>query len=254
MGETTKISWCDATFNPWIGCTKVSAGCSHCYAESQNKHYQWVENGWGPNGHRKLTSTANWAKPITWAKQAVRERKTRRVFCASLADVFDSAVNQKWREDLWALIRNTSQDAYQWNVMPIEWLILTKRPENIETMFPDYWLIDPPKYIRIGVTVEDQNNVKRIFELHEYWKGKNFVSYEPALGPIRLPFRVDWLICGGESGAGCRSLDLSWARGIRDWCSAANTPFFMKQLGGHPNKCDDPAEWPEDLRIQEFPR
>jgi protein gp37 len=271
MGETTGISWTNHTFNPWIGCTKVSEGCKLCYAETQNKRYGWTA-GWGKDAPRKRTSTANWKKPIEWAKQAEKDGEIRRVFCASLADVFDAEVPQQWREDLWNLINETGNaemmDVYG---AGLEWLILTKRPENIACMAPDWWLAGPPPYVRLGVTVEDQWHLqKRVPELLKVWGGKNFVSYEPALGLVHfLPFLeespedcseycppdacIQWIICGGESGAGCRPMDLGWARDVRDQCKIAGVPFFFKQIGGHPNKRHDPAEWPEDLRVQEFP-
>ena len=251
MGETSSISWTDATFNPWIGCTKVSQGCKLCYAETQNNRYQWNPAGWGPGATRKRTSAANWKKPNEWAKKARAEGVTRRVFCASLADVFDAEVDQSWRADLFGMI-----DDINARHGGLEWLILTKRPENIDLMLPERWKRDRPDYVRIGVTVEHQETMMRMAYLLAAWKGKNFVSYEPALGPLFLgAFRnsVDWLICGGESGAGCRSFDIEWARSIRDECKQSNIPFFMKQLGGHPDKRHDPAEWPEDLRVQEFP-
>lgn len=272
MGTTTGISWCDHTFNPWIGCTKVSQGCKNCYAETQNKRYNWTA-GWGKGAPRRRTSEANWRKPLEWARAAVRDGVTRRVFCASLADVFDEEVPQEWRADLWNLIRECNySEMYDVYGSGLEWLILTKRPENIARMMPPEWLEYRPNCIRLGVTCEDQENAnKRIHQLFRAWKGPNFISYEPALGPVNFreffvdtPVEVeekrgfitptiDWIICGGESGPGCRPMDLEWARDVRDHCKAAYVPFFMKQLGGHPKKRHDPAEWPADLRIQEFP-
>ncbi len=271
MGEKTGISWCDATFNPWIGCTKVSQGCKFCYAETQNNHYQWNPAGWGPGTPRKRTSAANWAKPIQWAKRAVKDGVIRRVFCASLADVFDAEAPIGARLDLFQLIKATGE------IGGLEWLILTKRPENIEKMMIGSWLSNPPDYIRLGVTAEDQENAdKRISELLRVWKGNNFISYEPALGLVDFTGRtvdqvwmndihdpvfedenvmkVNWIVCGGESGAGCRPMDLMWARSIRNQCADCGVPFFMKQLGGFPDKRHDPAGWPGDLRVQEFPK
>jgi len=256
MGEKTGISWTDHTFNAWIGCAKVSQGCILCYAETQNKRYNWTGGGWGPGAPRQRTSAANWKKPLEWARKARADGVTRRVFCASLADVFDAEVAQEWRIDLWNLIENTGYTG------GLEWLILTKRPENIKSMLPNHWLNYPPGFVRLGLTGEDHPNfVKRIHELLNVWPGNNFVSYEPAIGPIDL-YRaglqvwddpINWLICGGESGAGCRPFDPEWARKVMHQCKADGIPFFMKQLGGHPNKRHDPAEWPEDLRVQEVP-
>jgi protein gp37 len=262
MGQTA-ISWTATvlsdgttlpgyTFNPWIGCTKVSEGCRLCYAETQNKRYGWT-SGWGKGAPRKRTSAANWKKPLEWAKQAVKDRVTRRVFCASLADVFDPEVDQDWRDDLLELMYEASE-----TIGGLEWLVLTKRPENISEMLNYHLLAIAPDWLRIGVTVEHQNQIDRYATLAKAWRGKNFVSYEPALGPLQIIFatyslEIDWVICGGESGAGCRPMDLNWARDARDQCQIAGVPFFFKQIGGFPNKRDDPAEWPEDLRVQEFP-
>lgn len=258
MGETTGISWCDHTFNPWIGCTKVSQGCKFCYAETQNKRYNWTA-GWGPGQPRKRTSAENWKKPIQWAKNAVKDGVIRRVFCASLADVFDLEAPRGARFDLWELIHKCEVIRYEAPLAlgKLEWLILTKRPENIEDMMPAVWLENPPPYIRLGVTCEDQENAdKRIPVLLKVWRGKNFVSYEPAIGPLHMYgsyWPIDWIIVGGESGASCRPFDPEWARHIHWQCRNAGIPFFMKQLGGFPDKHHDPAEWPEDLRVQEFP-
>jgi protein gp37 len=266
MGEKTAISWTDHTFNPWIGCTKLSQGCARCYAESQNKRYNWTA-GWGKGAPRRRTSESNWNKPIQWAKQAVKDGVARRVFCASLADIYDPEVPQEWRDDLWQLIWDVATGV---NVYALEWLILTKRPENIERMTPKWIMEGTPRYIRLGVTAEDQENAnRRIPALLNIWQGKTFVSFEPLLTPIK--FRIDWLpvligdgperfpgidwcIVGGESGANCRPMGLDWARYIRDRCKESCVPFFFKQIGGNPNKRHNPAEWPEDLRIQEFPR
>jgi protein gp37 len=258
MGEISAIAWTDATFNPWIGCTKVSQGCKLCYAETQNNRFKWNPAGWGPGAQRKRTSESYWKKPIQWAKQAAADGVIRRVFCASLADVFDAEAPQEWRADLWELINVTA------NIGGLEWLILTKRPENIERMIPWRWQHLPPDCVRIGFTAEDQENYcRRYNQFIMAWKGKNFVSYEPALGPLvigpnfkteqKVHDRIDWFICGGESGAGCRPFDIEWALDLKTQCKAADIPFFMKQLGGHPDKRHNPEDWPHDLRIREFP-
>jgi protein gp37 len=266
MGETTGIGWTDHTFNPWIGCTKVSAGCKFCYAETQNNRYQWNPEGWGKGKPRKRTSEANWKKPLEWARKAIRDGIITRVFCASLADVFDPEVPQEWRFDLWDLITGCSNpEEFEVSGSGLEWLILTKRPENL-WMLPDAWLKYPPSWVRIGVTGENQENWdRRTAELLRVWKGKNFVSVEPMLGPVTLnetahqtndfglTCDIDWVICGGESGPGCRPMHTGWAESLRFQCLAAGVPFFMKQLGGHPNKRHDPEQWPEYLRVQEWP-
>lgn len=261
MGEKTGITWTDHTFNPWIGCTKVSPGCAHCYAETQNKRYNWTA-GWGKGQLRQRTSESNWKKPIAWARQAVLDGVIRRVFCASLADVFDNEVAPAWRNDLFHLIDQTGE------IGGLEWLLLTKRPYNLPAMLPEAWGTNPPLYTCIGTTIEDQKQADmRIPLLLDSWKGKNFLSVEPMLGPLDLTHDLDgykgnglysndkihWVIVGGESGPGCRPMDLEWARGVRDQCIESNVPFFFKQIGGFPDKKHLPEQWPEDLRIQQFP-
>jgi protein gp37 len=253
MGEITGISWCDHTFNPWIGCTKISDGCRSCYAESENKRFQWNPAGWGPGVARKRTSIENWKNPMKWAKKAHSEGITKRVFCASLADVFDPDVPAEWHRDLFYLI-------YKCNLYypgALEWLLLTKRSERIEQFMEKEWLAHPPDYVRLGVTAEDQANADRhIPDLLRVWRGKNFVSYEPAIGPLHMRgsfWPIDWIICGGESGVACRPMDLEWARHIQSQCNNACIPFFFKQIGGYPDKRHDPEGWPTDLRVREFP-
>jgi protein gp37 len=239
MGEKTGIAWCDHTFNPWIGCQKVSAGCVNCYAARDNDRYKWVGE-WGKDYRR--TRSENWKKPIQWAKQAVKDGAIRRVFCASLADVFDTNIPDLWRLDLWKLIWETQL------IGGLEWLILTKRPENIPTRIPTFF-DDRNSCIRIGVTAENQEMAdKRIPVLLEIWNGKNFISVEPMLENIILAgysdgktYRpwldshaykvlVDWVICGSESGPRARSFVTEWARSLRDQCKSANVPFFLKQM------------------------
>lgn len=243
MGENSKIEWCDHTFNPWIGCQKVSPGCDHCYAEAMMDHrYHKVE--WGPHGERKRTSAANWRKPRQWAKAARGTGRRPRVFCASLADVFDNQVPSEWRRDLFDLIAATPE---------LDWLLLTKRPENLLRMWPTgYW-----PNIWLGTTCEDQEHYNRRWPILAETRGAKirFISYEPAIGPLLPHGKVvnsnlllpDWLICGGESGVAARQMDPDWARAARDECSCVGTAFFMKQMTGK-------LPIPNDLMVREFPR
>ena len=128
MGENSKIEWTDHTFNPWIGCTKVSPGCEHCYAEGESKRRGWAS--WGRGCPRKRTSKSNWLQPFAWNRDAIKRGTRLRVFCASLSDVFDNEVPAEWRQDLWAVIQKTPA---------LDWLLLTKRPENIRAMLPKDW-------------------------------------------------------------------------------------------------------------------
>jgi len=220
MGENSKIAWCDNTFNPWIGCEKVSAGCQNCYAEALAKRYGWVSE-WGKD--YRLTSGANWKKPIQWAKQAVKDGVTKRVFCASLADVFDRNVNWEWRAKLFQLISDTEK------IGGLEWLLLTKRPEYIQQMH----MIETFSNVRIGITIENQENYANRFGVFtSAWRQNNFISVEPMLGNIELyrPGLVNWVICGCESGANARECNINWVRGLRDQCIKYEIPFFLKQL------------------------
>jgi protein gp37 len=235
MAENSKIEWTDHTFNPWMGCQKVSPGCDHCYAEAMMDH-RYGKVRWGPHGERKRTSEANWKKPLHWAKQANGSRP--RVFCASLADWLDNKVKRQWREDLAELILATPE---------LDWLLLTKRIQN-------YWRLAPwmkaPENVWLGVTCVEQSEYDRDWAiLRDIPARVRFISYEPALGRL-LPATnslPDWIICGGESGSGARYLDPKWARTLRDKCKADGVAFFMKQMTRK-------APIPNDLLVRQFPR
>lgn len=242
MGGSTKIEWCDATFNPWVGCQKVSPGCDHCYAEGWAKRSGQVQ--WGPHGERKRTSEANWRKPLAWAKAARGTGERPRVFCASLADWLDNQVPRDWRYDLWGLIEATPE---------LDWLLLSKRPENYVKLAP--WHKDRiPSNIWLGTTCEDQEHYNRRYRLiSEIPVAVRFVSYEPAIGPLAINLAVppvrapSWIICGGESGRSARMMEPWWARNVRDDCERLGIPFFMKQMSSK-------APIPDDLMVRQFPR
>jgi protein gp37 len=242
MGEKTEIAWCDSTFNPWIGCQKVSAGCDNCYAETlMDKRYHKVE--WGPHGERKRTSEANWKLPLRWNKAAKASGQRPRVFCASLADVFDNQVDQSWRIDLFDLIGDTEH---------LDWLLLTKRPENIAKMLPTNWNVEDYANVWLGTTCEDQAAYDRRWPILQKIPAKvRFISYEPAIGPLDIRVGLDpypdWIICGGESGVGFRPMHESWAQDVRYDCGVVGLPFFMKQMAGK-------KPIPHELMVREFPR
>lgn len=270
MAENSAIEWTDHTFNPWIGCTKVSPGCDHCYAARQDGFRRWTPEGWG--GPRKRTKT--WGDPPKWNAQAEREGRRYRVFCASLADVFDNEVDPAWRADLFSLILATPN---------LDWLLLTKRIGNVLPMMgrdlvagsdAHLPLIDmmPLPNVWIGATVVNQAEADRdVPKLLQVPARVRFLSIEPMLGPIdlraiSLPIgelpggmqlvnhpcdldalagltvtdlgfefstrhRIDWVIAGGESGPGARPMHPDWARSLRDQCAAAGVPFLFKQWG-----------------------
>lgn len=240
MGET-KIEWCDFTFNPWVGCTKVSPACDHCYAEGWAKR-TGQSALWA--GERRRTSEANWRGPIKWNRDAERDGVRKRVFCASLADVFDNQVPTEWRDDLWGLIEQTRS---------LDWLLLTKRPQNIKKMLPRQWQGGWPN-VWLGTTAESQDELaKRRGALLSVPAAVHFLSCEPLLERVWLPaldsywFPLDWVICGGESGGGAREMDPKWARSLRDECAEMGIAFFMKQM-------TKKAPIPDDLLVRQFPR
>jgi protein gp37 len=241
MGEFSKIEWTDHTFNPWIGCQKVSDGCDHCYAESMMDH-RFHKVQWGPHGIRKRTSVANWGQPFRWARDAATRGKTARVFCASLADVFDNKAETAWRMDLFDLIRMTPE---------LDWQLLTKRPENVERMLPANWGMGYPN-VWLGSTAEDQKNYDRRWRLLGAIPAQiHFISYEPALGPLQITpdakgMLPDWVICGGETGTGARYMKKIWARNLRDECAELGVSFFFKQMT---NKKPIPPK----LLVRQFP-
>ncbi len=287
MAENTAIEWADHTFNPWVGCTKVSPACDHCYAEGWAKRSGLVQ--WG--GERRRTTEANWRLPLKWnrlseAAQAVwHEVVTRyggeaeaaaaghvkptrpRVFCASLADVFDNQVPDEWRADMFGLILKTPA---------LDWLLLTKRIGNVVRMLrdirhgadPDLPVLDmmPLPNLWLGATICNQDEADRdIPKLLAVPARVRFLSIEPMLGPVDLsrhlltccgrptpghpgdgwmqppdpptccgcpePSGLDWVICGGESGPGARPMHPDWARSLRDQCAAAGVPILFKQWG-----------------------
>lgn len=223
MAENSKIEWCHHTFNPWVGCTKVSPACDHCYAEGWAKRSGMVQ--WG-NHPRRRTSSATWAKPFKWNREADALGLRYRVFCASLADWLDNQAPDSWRADLAEVIEETPH---------LDWLLLTKRPQNWQKHSP--WHDDDvPGNVWLGLTAENQEEFDRRWpHIANVPATVHFVSYEPALGPltIRNAYPVpDWIIAGGESGPGHRHPDQAWFRSIRDECAAAQVPFLFKQWGG----------------------
>lgn len=291
MSEKTGISWADSTWNPWHGCTKVSPGCKRCYAESWR--FRLAE--WGPTAPRVRTSASYWKQPLKWNQEAWQEcqecgwrgpvsqthvdcprcegedlKPTRRRVFPSMCDPFeDNPQVANWRGEFFALIEKTPN---------IDWLLLTKRPENIFSLGTDAvgevwdnWLARQTN-VWLGTSVESQDYFEpRVAALLRNGVQARvlFLSVEPMIAPVRLvptqvyptwwqfvPMintKIDWVICGGESGAGCRPMDLQWARDLRDDCMVHGVKFFMKQLGGFPNKRDGRDDLPVDLRVREVP-
>lgn len=222
MAEATSISWADATYNPWIGCTRVSPACDLCYAARDNERRKWV-SGWGAGVPRHRTKTSG--DPIRWNRQAALTGHRPRVFCASLADVFDNEVDQSWRDDLWSLLRATQN---------LRWMLLTKRIGNAGRMLPADWEWGMYSHVGLMATLESQEvwdrDFPKLMRVPAAWHG---VSAEPLLGPIDMgDAKPDWLISGGESGPRHRFTDRDWVRSLRDQCARNGIAFHHKQWSG----------------------
>lgn len=236
MAENSKIEWCHHTFNPWIGCTKVGPGCDNCYAEADFDKRKHVVK-WGAGQPRKRTVPSTWAMPLKWNAEAERLGVRYRVFCASLADVFDNEVDREWRDDLATLILNTPH---------LYWLLTTKRIGNAGRMLGEMFMDGTPDNVWLGVTITSQTEADRdIPKLLAVPAAVRFLSMEPLLGPVDIqsainlmPWQIGggdaglhWVIVGGESGPNARPMHPDWARSLRDQCAAAGVPFLFKQWG-----------------------
>jgi protein gp37 len=219
MAEKTAISWADATFNPWIGCTKISPACDDCYAARDNQRRKWVD-GWGAGVPRRRTKT--WGDPKRWNRKAQATGYRPRVFSASLADVFDNEVDPSWRADLWQLIRETPN---------LRWMLVTKRIGNVAKMVPADWPMPHVGLISTIVTQQEwDRDWPKLARTPAAWRG---ISMEPLLGPIDIGGeRPDWIITGGESGPVSRLTQPEWVRSLRDQCAASGIAFHHKQWGG----------------------
>lgn len=229
MAENSAISWTRHTWNPWMGCTKVSPACDGCYAEAlMDKRYGKVQ--WG-NHPRQRTGAHNWNEPFRWQRRAEVDGDRPFVFCASLADIFDNQVPAEWRADAFEVMRKTPNLVY---------LLLTKRPQNIVKLAAAAGGL--PRNAAIGTTIEDQQradiNVPALVRAkNETGALFNFLSCEPLLGQIELYERlywIDWVITGGETDQGghkARPTHPAWFRSLRDECAKFGVPFHHKQNG-----------------------
>ena len=229
MAEHSAIEWTDHTFNPWWGCTKVSPACDHCYAEVWAR--RTGHDVWGAKAPRRFLSDTTWDQPLRWDREAQRTGRRMRVFCASMADVFEWGHDLRVpRERLWKLIECTPN---------LDWLLLTKRPHLVERLAP--WHGEWPPNVWLGTTVETQRFAdKRIRFLLDIPVRVRFLSCEPLLGPVDLSRWIDslhWVIAGGESGAGARPTHPDWIRALREQCLNAGIAFHFKQWGvWHPRE------------------
>lgn len=261
MGAKSKIEWTDHTFNPWWGCTKVSPGCAHCYAETFAVR---VKGGlWGKDAERRMFPGKHWAEPLKWDRIARDAGRRDKVFCGSMCDLFEGRADlAAARADLFILIDGTPN---------LDWILCTKRSENIRTMWPGGYfmphgmgpILTRRPNVWLLTSVENQQTADQ--RIPELLKCRDLapvlgLSCEPLLGPIQLdcwspeehrrPGRdrtIDWIIVGGESGPKARPMHPDWPRSLRDQCQAAGVPFFFKQWGEW-EPMTDAQDWVSCLR------
>lgn len=239
MGKTTGIAWTNATWNPWQGCTKVSEGCRNCYMYREKGRY-----GQDPKTVVR-SKPATFNAPLKWNLP-----EGSRIFVCSWSDFFHKDADP-WRAEAWQIIQELSN---------YDFLIPTKRPERIRECLPPNWH-DGYHNVWLGVSIENQKTAdERIPILKEIPAAVHWISAEPLLeriaigGYLFLNDKIDWVVVGGESGPNCRLMDIEWARLIRKDCKFCGKAFFLKQLGGWPNTRHELTDFPEDLRVREFPR
>lgn len=230
MGKDSRIEWTHHTFNPWWGCVRVSDACDNCYADAWAKRLG--EHIWGPHSERRFFSDAHWKEPLRWNRDAQTEGERRRVFCASMGDVFENRADLiDARQRLFDLIDVTPH---------LDWLLLTKRIHLVKKLLPKGYEL--PRNVWLGTTVENQRvadkHIKYLLEFES--PSVRFLSCEPLLGPLDLGrylkkgdngTRVDWVIAGGESGSNARPMDPEWPTALQRQCRKARVPFHFKQWG-----------------------
>lgn len=260
--ENSKIEWTDHTFNPWWGCVKISEGCKFCYAEILDNRYHHENSHWGPGSTRKMQSESYWKQPLKWNEAAEKAGVQAKVFCASMADVFEDHKDvHESRMRLFNMIDKTP-----WLI----WQLLTKRPENIREFTPVWHKLGFPDNVWIGTSVENQKAAdERIPHLLEVPAKVRFLSCEPLLGPLefsdvtrrsdavrvlgqRSLTGIHWVIAGGESGPKARPMHPGWVRSLRDQCQAAGVPFFFKQWGEFGTKFHDTYGVPKFSMFHSF--
>jgi protein gp37 len=214
MAENSSIEWTQSTWNPVTGCTKVSPGCKHCYAERMAMRLRAMGNPRYANGFRLTLHEDLLSLPLRW-------RRPRTIFVNSMSDLFHEDVPPTFIQSVFA-----TMEAAHWHVFQV----LTKRAARLQELRSELpW----PANVWMGVSVERQDFTWRVDCLRNVSAATRFLSCEPLLGPLDLDLRgIHWVIVGGESGPGARPMDLDWARGIRDQCQGSGVPFFLKQLGG----------------------
>jgi protein gp37 len=279
MAERSAIAWTDATFNPVWGCQRVSPACDHCYAAAWAQRLVPDQALWdGAERAFRTFGDHHWNEPLRWEKRAEHEGRRIRVFCASMADVFDKDWPADVRPRLWDLIAKSPH---------LDWQLLTKRIGNVRTLVPGDWFMGEwPRNVWLGITVIDQAEFDRdVPKLLEHNAAVRWLSIEPMLGAINMSeflwgppspcaecpkdidcecgwktrrelgfHGIDWVVAGGESGRDARPLEAQWVSDLADECRNARIPFFMKQLSeANWPTFKDFESFPADLRVRQWP-
>ena len=215
MAANSKIEWTECTWNPVTGCTKISPGCLHCYAERMALRLQAMGQANYRNGFRLTPHPHMLDLPLRW-------RQPRMVFVNSMSDLFHEDVPLDFIRQVFDVMHRAPQHCFQ---------VLTKRSERLAQLSPKLpW----PDNVWMGVTVENSDYASRIDHLRQTGAAIKFVSFEPLLGPVSNidSAGIQWAIVGGESGPGARPMQSEWVTSLRDRCIAEGIPFFFKQWGG----------------------
>lgn len=279
MAENSKIEWCHHSANLWWGCTEVHKGCDKCYARVfSNRYNNGDKSLWGNDKPRKEIKSV-WANLRKWQKVAERKGEFHRVFVGSMMDVFEKpmpVIDSKG--EMQPYTTGDLRERFFTQVVPecpnLIFLLLTKRPSNINKYIPERWKENPPANVMYGASVVDQKTFNNVMNHLSGVKGKKFLSMEPLLDEVNISYisgpeyccdgwecgcaglpidppaflaaGINWIIVGGESGHGRREFNPDWARKIQVDCWSFNIPFFMKQW-------DKVKPIPEDLMVRQFP-
>ena len=219
MADSTEIEWTDATWNPVTGCTKISAGCDHCYAERFSERFRGTPHHPFETGFDLTLRPARLEQPLCW-------HQPRMIFVNSMSDLFHKKIPREFIERVFDTMEQAHWHTFQ---------VLTKRSSLMRDFLRRRYRTNPgPLHMWFGVSVEDGSKKSRIQHLHDAPAGIRFMSVEPLIGPIgKLDLTgISWVIVGGESGPGARPMDADWAREVRDQCLANGVAFFFKQWGG----------------------
>ena len=244
MATKSSIEWTEATWNPVTGCTKISPGCKHCYAERLSLRLQAMGQRNYANGFDLTLHERMLEKPLSW-------KKPQLIFVNSMSDLFHDEVPVEFILQVFDMMERASWHRFQ---------VLTKRSERLLELNDQ---VDWPDNVWLGVSVENQDYTFRIDHLRGTDAATKFLSLEPLLGPLsglNLD-KINWVIVGGESGPGARLMQEEWVIQIRDQCNVAEVPLFVKQMGESwarvnkvkSKKGGNMSEWPRDLQIRDYP-